>query len=214
MELLRLIETIRTPFLEFAAGLVTRLGEETVAVVVLCAVFWCINKRAAYGIGVAFFFSGLTVQGMKVCFRIERPWVADPSLRPVASAMDKATGYSFPSGHTQCAAALFGSLGVQTKRKTARALCFSAVLLVAFSRVYLGVHTPLDVVASLLVSSLFILLTAKLISGETTGKKAELVVALAMAAFAVIVIAVAAGMYSAGKIGHDYVADYVFTELF
>jgi len=207
MELLKLIESIRTPFLDTAIGLITRLGEETVAVVILCAVFWCISKRAAYGVGVAFFFSGLTVQGMKICFRIERPWVADPTFRPVQSALENSTGYSFPSGHTQSATALFGSLGVQIKQKTIKALCFLLVFLVAFSRLYLGVHTPLDVVASLVISFLLILLTTKLIAGETIDKKRELVISLAMALFAAAVIVIAFIMYSTGKIEHEYVAD-------
>jgi len=57
MELLRLIESIRTPFLDTLIGLITRLGEETIGIVILCLVFWCISKKAAYIIGIAFFLS-------------------------------------------------------------------------------------------------------------------------------------------------------------
>ena len=173
MEILKFLENVRSPFFSAVFGFITHLGEETVAIVVLCAIFWCINKRIAYGIGVAYFLSGLTVQGMKICFRIDRPWIVDPTLNPLPSALPQATGYSFPSGHTQSAAVLFGSLGVQIKYKTIKALCFFLVLLVAFSRMYLGVHTLLDVVTSLLITLLFVFITEKILVGDPAVQRRQ-----------------------------------------
>ena len=207
MELLRVIEGISSPFLDTVIGLITRLGEETVGIVILCAIFWCINKRVAYRIGIAFFLSGLAVQGMKICFRIERPWIADPGLKPVPSAIENATGYSFPSGHAQSAAALFGSLGVQIKQKPIKTLCFAAALLVAFSRVYLGVHTPLDVITSLLISLLIVLLTVKFFTFDTVRMKRELIISLTMILLASVVIVIALALYSSAVIEQHYVAD-------
>jgi len=60
-----MIEEIRTPFLDSLIGLLTRLGEETIGIVLLCLIFWCISKKIGYIMGVVFFLSGLTVQGMK-----------------------------------------------------------------------------------------------------------------------------------------------------
>jgi len=207
MELLRLLEGIRTPFLDTVFGLITRLGEETVGVVVLCLIFWCVNKRVAYGIGVTFFLSGLSVQGMKICFRLDRPWIVDPALKPVPSAIEYATGYSFPSGHTQSATALFGPLGVKIKQKAIRALCFFAVFLVAFSRLYLGVHTLLDVAASLLLSFFLVLLTAKVFTFDTVNKKRELIISAIMVMYTAIIIIIAAALYSSGVIEQYYVSD-------
>ena len=207
MEVLRLLEGIRSPFLDTVVGLITQLGEETVGIIILCAIFWCISKKTAYGIGIAYFLSGLTVQGMKICFRIDRPWIADPTLKPVPSALEHATGYSFPSGHTQSAAALFGSLGAQIRHKPAKAVLFLLVLLVGFSRLYLGVHTPLDVGVSLLISFLLILLTIKVFKGDTVNKKREAAIALVMVLFAVAVIVIAAVLYSRGMIDQSYVSD-------
>ncbi|MDR0464059.1 MAG: phosphatase PAP2 family protein, partial [Treponema sp.] len=171
MEFLRMLESIRSPFLDTVFGLITRLGEETIAIVVLCAIFWCISKRAAYGIGIAYFLSGLTVQGMKIIFRIERPWIADPTLNPVHSALDHATGYSFPSGHTQSATALLGALGAQVKQTPVKVTLFLFAVLVAFSRMYLGVHTPLDVTVSLLVTLLLVFLAVKFFTGAEVDRK-------------------------------------------
>ena len=68
----------------------------------------------------------------------------DPDFSIVESARAGATGYSFPSGHTQNAFSSFGCLGMWAKGGW-RALCFAIVVLIGFSRMYLGVHTPLDV---------------------------------------------------------------------
>jgi len=207
MELLRILEGIRTPFLDNVVGLVTRLGEETVGIVLLCLVFWCVSKRVAYVLGISFFLSSLSVQGMKICFRVDRPWIADPTLKPVPSAIEHATGYSFPSGHTQSATAIFGGLGAQIKQKPVMALCFLLPVLVAFSRMYLGVHTLADVTVSLLITLLFVLLTVKLLANEEMNKKRDFIVSLVIMLFAVAVVIVAFVLYSGGTIAQNYVAD-------
>ena len=209
MELLRLIEGMRSPFFDAVFGLITRLGEETVGVVLLCLVFWCISKRVAYVLGISFFLSSLTVQGMKICFRIDRPWILDPALRPVQSALDNSTGYSFPSGHTQSATAIFGALGVQIKKKPVKILCFLVPLLVAFSRMYLGVHTLTDVAASLLISFLLILLTVKVLSRGEADKKMDFFVSLFVVLYAAVVIIIAVVLRSSGTIEQKYVADCI-----
>jgi undecaprenyl-diphosphatase len=74
----------------------------------------------------------------------------------VESAREGATGYSFPSGHTQCATGLYGGVARSSKRRavqiTGVALCF----VIAFTRMYLGVHTPQDVLVSMVVAFVLI----------------------------------------------------------
>jgi len=207
MELLKFLEGIRSPFFNAVIGLATRLGEESIAIIILCAVFWCVSKKAAYRIGIAYFLSGLTVQGMKIIFRIERPWVLYPNLNPVQSAIDHATGYSFPSGHTQSAAALFGTLGALVKQIPLKIIFFFLILLVVFSRMYLGVHTLSDVSVSLLISLFVILFSIKIISGDKINKKREAAIALVLVLYAAIMIVIAAVLYSRGRIEHVYLTD-------
>lgn len=211
MELVRFFEGVRTPFWDTVVGLITRLGEETVGVIILCMFFWCISKRIAYGIGIAFFLSGLTVQGMKIWFRIERPWIIDPSLNPTPGALEYATGYSFPSGHTQSAASLYGALGAQVKDKVLMIVCLIIPMLVAFSRVYLGVHTLNDVAASLVISAFFIWLTVNVIldKSDTVNKKRELIVALFITLYAVAAVILATVLYTNGTIELHNVLDCV-----
>lgn len=145
MSLLYALEGIRTPFLDALFGAVTYLGDEIVYMALAVVVYWCFSKPLGYYILTGGFTGTILNQFMKITFRIPRPWVLDPKFEIVESAREAATGYSFPSGHTQNAFASFGSLAAWTKRRTLRVLCIAAVILVAFSRMYLGVHTPLDV---------------------------------------------------------------------
>lgn len=149
MSLLYALEGIRTPFLDALFGAVTYLGDEIVYMALAVVVYWCFSKPLGYYILTGGFTGTILNQFMKITFRIPRPWVLDPEFEIVESAREAATGYSFPSGHTQNAFASFGSLAAWTKRRTLRVLCIAAVILVAFSRMYLGVHTPLDVGVSL-----------------------------------------------------------------
>lgn len=145
MSLLYALEGIRTPFLDALFGAVTYLGDEIVYMALAVVVYWCFSKPLGYYILTGGFTGTILNQFMKITFRIPRPWVLYPEFEIVESAREAATGYSFPSGHTQNAFASFGSLAAWTKRRTLRVLCIAAVILVAFSRMYLGVHTPLDV---------------------------------------------------------------------
>jgi undecaprenyl-diphosphatase len=113
----------------------------------------------------------VTVQILKMIFRIPRPWVLDPEFTIVESAREGATGYSFPSGHTQCATGLYGGVARSSKRRavqiTGVALCF----VIAFTRMYLGVHTPKDVIVSLVIGFALVLLLYPLIEASRTNPK-------------------------------------------
>jgi len=207
MELLRALESIRTPFLDTLIGLVTRLGEETLIVAVVCLILWCVSKKTAYIIGVSFFLSGLMVQGLKIIFRVPRPWVIDPSFTPVYGSLDAATGYSFPSGHTQAGAALWGSLGACIKNRPVKAVCFLIALLIAFSRIYLGVHVLLDVVVSLVISFVLVFAAYRLIMYGGDSKKKALIISLVKILFAIAVIILAAVLYTNGTIEAKMVSD-------
>ena len=162
IEILKAISHIRNGFLDALMLLLTELGTEIVVIGVVCILYWCINKHMACRIGMAFFASGILVQGLKVGFHIERPWVIDSTFAPVEAAKEGATGYSFPSGHTQGATALYGTLFTLTSRKWLKAIFIGLIALVAFNRLYLGVHTPLDVVTSALVSGICVFIFARL----------------------------------------------------
>ena len=157
MQLLYALQEIRNPALDAVLQLITRLGEETVFMVVAIVVFWCVSKKGGYYLLSVGFLGTVANQWLKIAFRIPRPWVLDPNFEIVESAREAATGYSFPSGHTQSAVGTFGGMARMTKVKWLRWVCIALALLVSFSRMYLGVHTPLDVGVSLVVATVMVL---------------------------------------------------------
>ena len=145
MKVLYALESIRAPWLDTVMAAITHLGEETVFMVAALFVFWCVSKRHGYYL-LAIGFAGTVLnQFLKLLFRIPRPWVLDSNFTIVESARAQATGYSFPSGHSQNAIGTFGGIARFARRKWVRAAAIVAAVLVPLSRMYLGVHTPLDV---------------------------------------------------------------------
>lgn len=156
MELLYALEKIRTPFLDTVMGLVTNLGGEAAFIAAAIIVFWCLNKSCGYYMMTVGFAGTIINQFLKLWFRIPRPWVKDPSFTIVESARADATGYSFPSGHTQNAFAVFGAPARFYKSTALRIAFVLLIALTAFSRMYVGVHTPLDVGVSLIVGTVLV----------------------------------------------------------
>ena len=148
MEFLYWLESIRTPVLNWFMLLITQLGDETAFLFAALIVFWCVDKRRGYYILSVGLFGTVANQFMKLWFRIPRPWVRDPNFNALPEAFEGAGGYSFPSGHTQNSVGTFGGLAYVTKNKVIKALCIAVAVFVPFSRMYVGVHTPADVLVA------------------------------------------------------------------
>ena len=167
MDFLRFLQTIRTGFGDLLLGTITHLGEETVFLAVGLLFLWCIDKKRGYYILFAGFVGTVLNQFLKILCRIPRPWVLDPEFSIVESARAEATGYSFPSGHTQSATSLFGGIALSEKKyKWIRWGSIAILILVAFSRLYLGVHTPKDVLISLLIGAVLVFVLYPLMMRE------------------------------------------------
>ena len=157
MSFLYLLEDLRNPVLDGFFSLITAFGEETLFMVIAMVVFWCVNKKQGYYLFTVGFFGTVCNQFLKMVFRIPRPWVRDPNFTVVESAVEEATGYSFPSGHTQSSVGLFGGMARWKNPRWLQIFSLVLCVLVPFSRLYLGVHTPADVLTSVGVALLLVL---------------------------------------------------------
>lgn len=171
MEILRFLEGIRTPVGDTFFSAITHLGEETIFIIVGLFFFWCMDKKQGYFILSVGFLGTVTNQFLKLWFRIPRPWVQDSSFTIVESARAEATGYSFPSGHTQSAIGVFGSIAKVKRNVVVRIICILACVLVPLSRMYLGVHTPLDVGVSILTALLLIFVLYPIVNKAVDNPK-------------------------------------------
>lgn len=157
MDILYALEKIRTPFWNGVMSAVTQLGGEVIFIVAAVVVFWCVSKWEGYYLMTIAFCGTVLNQFLKLICRVPRPWMRDPNFTIVESARAEATGYSFPSGHTQNAIGLFGGMARWGGRRWVRLGLTALALVIAFSRMYLGVHTPADVGVSLVLAAALVL---------------------------------------------------------
>ena len=152
MEVLYWLESIRNPVLDTLMLIFTEFGNELLFIVAGLLMFWCIDKKQGYFILLTGFFGVYINQFLKIACRIPRPWVLDPNFTIVEAAREAASGYSFPSGHTQTAVGCYGALAVCRKEKWVKIVGIVMCLLIPFTRMYLGVHTPWDVGVSIVIA--------------------------------------------------------------
>lgn len=156
MEFLYWLEGLRAPGLNEFMLTITHLGEETAFLVMALIFFWCVDKKRGYLLMSVGFAGTMVNQFLKLWFRIPRPWVLDENFTILEQAREEATGYSFPSGHTTSAVGTFGSIAATSRRRTVQMICIVLAFFVGLSRMYLGVHTPKDVIVGALTSMVLI----------------------------------------------------------
>lgn len=121
-------------------------------------VYWAIDKEWGKRFVCVMHGSELVNALTKLTVCAYRPWIRSELIHPAGDSKVAATGYSFPSGHTNRATSVLGTTAVwqRRRRRWLAVLCVAGIVLVGFSRNYLGVHTPQDVVVGFLVGVLAI----------------------------------------------------------
>ena len=184
MELLYLLEKIRLPIVNEIMLGITYLGDEVAFLAIALILFWCIDKRQGYFILSVGFIGTLLNQFLKLWFRVPRPWVLDENFTILEQAREGASGYSFPSGHTQSSVGTFGGIAYTTKNKIVRAVAIIIAIFVPFSRMYIGVHTPADVFVSVAIALFFIFVLHPVIYKNDGRAMPALIVVMSIAAVA------------------------------
>lgn len=147
-----------TPFLEWLS-----LFAVTFLIVVPVFVYWAVDKKKGLYVLASFSLCCALNSIVKLTACVYRPWIRDPRILPAGDAIRTATGYSFPSGHTAVAGSIYGGLAVAFRhRGWVTVPCAIMLVLTAFSRNYLGVHTPQDVLVGLIETALVLFAVAKL----------------------------------------------------
>ena len=177
------------------------IGEIEVVLSIMAVIYWCVSKKYGNYLLMGWSANRILNGFLKVTACAYRPWIRDPRIVPDAEALKAATGYSFPSGHSVNAASLYGG-GVIRKEfpKILRIIFGLIVVFIAFSRIYLGVHTPQDIIVGALSGLLVMWLISKLLNLIDAHPEKDWVVLLIGGG-----IAVAVAIYAALK---PYPMDY------
>lgn len=147
LDIIRAIQHYSNPVLDIVMQAFTLCGEQMIVSAIFCFVYWCADKRLGRFLAVALGVSVCLNGAVKDIFKVERLFGAE-GIRSLRA--HTATGYSFPSGHTQTAATFWGGLMLAAKKPAVRAIPAFLILMVGFSRLYLGVHYPADVAGGLI----------------------------------------------------------------
>ena len=143
IEIIKYIQTFSNSFFDLLFQFITLFGEESILVLLSAIVFLSIDKNKGYKL-IFTIASGTCFNALiKNIVKFERPIGVEGI---VSNRVHTATGYSFPSGHTQATSTFWSSLSIIFKKKALYIFSVFIIILVAISRLYLGVHWPTDVI--------------------------------------------------------------------
>jgi membrane-associated phospholipid phosphatase len=152
MDLIAAIQQIHGPALDGVFLAITLIGAEEFYLVLVPLLFWCVDCGLGARLAILFLLSSCLNVDLKDLFQQPRPFDFDPSVQ-----LAPAEGYGLPSGHSQSAVVVWGSLAAWTRKTWLRVVAIVLMVLIGFSRVYLGVHFPTDVLAGWTIGALLLI---------------------------------------------------------
>jgi membrane-associated phospholipid phosphatase len=159
VEIIRTIQSISNPFFDVLFQIFTIFGEELILISIITTIYWAYDKKFGEYIAYSSLTSLLFNNALKDIFKMKRP-IGEEGIRTLRA--ETATGYSFPSGHSQGAASFYGSIAIYFKKRIIYILATIIIFLVGISRLYLGVHYPKDVLVGIALGLLISIISYKL----------------------------------------------------
>ena len=154
-------------------------------------VLWGLSRAWGYRFLLTYTLGDLLNGVVKLTVCAYRPWIRSDKIIPAGDSKKAATGYSFPSGHSLVASTLFGTSAAATwnRKRRVAVLCIALIALTGFSRNFLGVHTPQDVVVGITEGVLMILVIGRLMKWlDGDEKRTNLMTLAGVAAVALVIL--------------------------
>ena len=153
IQILNLIQNLRTPLGDIIVPFITRLGNAGIIWIILTLVLLLIPKTRKTGV----IMTVALLVDLVLCNLLLKNLVARTRPFDVNTAVqlliEKPQDYSFPSGHTAASFASVTALYLAGEKKMWKAALVLAVL-IALSRLYLYVHYPTDIIGGVIFGSL------------------------------------------------------------
>lgn len=153
LEIIKFIQQIANPFWDVFFIIISAMSEEFIIIALLGLLYWCMDKRLGYKIGFLYVLNAPLNLIIKAFVNAPRP-IGSEGIRSIYK--ETATGSSFPSGHSQLGGGLFYFLFKNDKCIIRRAVFLIIAILIPVSRLYLGVHYPVDVVVGFILGVIMV----------------------------------------------------------
>lgn len=148
--LIRWLQTFSSPFLDNLFLVITSLGSTYFYMLLLPFIYWAVDRTVGRRVG-GVFMASMWLNGLlKEIFSLPRPSPADVKV------LSTEPSPGFPSGHAQGSTTLWGALALSFRRGWFTCLAVTLIILISFSRLYLGAHFPGDVLGGLLLGLFFL----------------------------------------------------------
>jgi membrane-associated phospholipid phosphatase len=141
---IRAVQSVSSPALTFVMQIITAMGGVAVIFTALLVLYWCVDEKKGLRLFLMFIISLWSNLSLKFLFDQPRPFFGgyDPSVGMIYERMG-----GLPSGHAQNTLVVFFILASWVKNNWGYVCAAVLCLLIGFSRIYLGVHFPTDVIA-------------------------------------------------------------------
>ena len=177
LELIHTVQLVHGPVLDTIFKAITFIGEEEFFIILLPLILWCVDFAGGERVAFAFLLSPYVNTMLKDLFAHPRPFELDPVVK-----LHDAEGYGLPSGHSQNAVVLWGVIAAELRKTWLWIVAILLMVLIGFSRIYLGVHFPTDVLGGWAVGAVLLAIYLALEPRiETWLKRAGLATQLALA---------------------------------
>ena len=141
-----IVQQIHGQVLDSIFRIITFLGTDRFYLLLLPLIFWCVDLRLGARLAVILLLSVYFNFGLKDLLQQPRPFDIDPSVQ-----LSDTQGYGLPSGHAQSSVVVWGFIATRINKTWLRMVAILLVILIGFSRIFLGVHFPTDVLAGWVV---------------------------------------------------------------
>lgn len=136
-------------------NLFTFIGNREFYLLIMPALYWCWDRRLGLKVGAMFLLSTSLVILLKLAFHAPRPYWFDPQVRLLTEGE---LSFGMPSAHAQSAVVTWGIVAAHLRQRWAWLAAVFLMVMIGLSRVWLGVHYTVDIIAGWLLGGVILLL--------------------------------------------------------
>lgn len=164
LDLVLAVQSVRTGLFDLLADALHAMGGEMFFLVVLLLIYWSINRHLGIRLIVALILAGTLNSVLKDVFQRPRPFMVSDLVVPLQQEVN----YGIPSAHVMVGLVVWGYAALFIKRRWLYWTVALFVIVMAWSRMYVGVHFPQDVIAAALFGFVLLLLYARAVEPVAT----------------------------------------------